>query len=187
MEQDEPGQRRATTRRRRAVLATAVAAAAIVAVLLATGALSGGSDKAAPKTTAAAKPTPAAAPTRKPAAPLLGKWKGTATQTATTREKFPAEVRLAVTGSTVGKPAGTLSEKARGLTCDGHVKLVSTDASYVFRYDENANTPTGCVDSPTVTVTPLAGGDLDFYEIYTADDGNQGTVVGKLGPAAGTP
>jgi hypothetical protein len=175
------------------VLATAVAAAAIVAVLLATGAFSGGSGSgsgkrkpqaAAAKTTAAAAP---AAPTKQAsAAPLLGTWQGTATQTATTREKYPAEVSLAVTGSTVGQAAGTLSEKARGKSCKGVVKLISRDASHVFRYDEKPP-QTGCIDRTTVTVTPSAGGDIDFYEIYTADDGNQGTVVGKLKRSGGTP
>lgn len=183
----EPGQRRSTVRRRRALLATAVIAAAIVGALVATGAFSGGSEDRKPQ--AAAK-TPAAAgsTTAQPAAaPLLGTWRGTATQTATTREKFPAKVRLTITGSALGKPAGTLSEKARGLRCDGRIKLVSADATQVFRYDENANTPTGCVDSTTVTVKSLAGGDIDFYEIYTADDGNQGTVVGKLKRSGAAP
>jgi hypothetical protein len=169
------------------VLAAAIAAAAIVVVLLATGAFSGGSKGGGPKPAAAAKTTTAAAPTTTPAAPLLGTWQGTATQTATTRETFPAEVRMTVTLSTVGKKAGTLSEKARGLTCAGRLKLASKEASYVFHYDENADAPTGCVDSTTVTVTPSAGGDIDFYEIYTADDGNQGTVVGKLKRTGGAP
>jgi hypothetical protein len=95
-------------------------------------------------------------------------------------------VQLVVTGSTVGKRAGTLSEKAKGRTCKGVVSLVSSDASHVFRYDEDPP-KSGCVDRTTVTVTQSPGGDIQFYEIYTADDGNQGTVEGTLPRAAGTP
>jgi hypothetical protein len=88
-------------------------------------------------------------------------------------------VRLVVTGSTVGKRAGTLSEKAKGRACKGVVRLMSSDASHVFRYDEDPP-QTGCIDRTTVTVTQSPGGEIQFYEIYTADDGNQGTVVGRL-------
>src|SRR4051812_16583217 len=130
--------------RRRRLIAAAVALAAIAGgVLLATGAFSSGSGKAGSKTAATAKapakapPAPTATTAQPAAAPLAGTWQGTATQTATTRETYPADVRLAVTGTTVGKAAGTLSEKARGRTCKGDVKLVSRDASHVFRYDEN--------------------------------------------------
>lgn len=182
---DEPT-RRAITRRRRAVAAATVAAAVIAGVLLATGAFSGGSEERKPQAARAATTTTAS--TKQPSpAPLLGTWGGTATQTAESRATTSAEVRLSITGSTVGKTAGTLSEKAGGLACKGAVKLVSTDASYVFRYDEDSKAPTGCIDRTTVTVTPSAGGDIDFYEIYTGPSGNQGTVVGKLKRSGGAP
>jgi hypothetical protein len=166
------------------VLATAVAGV-LVAVGFAAGALSGGSGGRKPQV--AAKTTGAAPPKQSLAAPLLGAWKGTATQTASTRETYPAEVRLTVTGSAVGKPAGTLSEKAKGHGCKGAVTLVSRDAGNVFRYDEKPSPQAGCIDRTTVTVKPSAGGAVDFYEIYTAVDGNQGTVVGNLKRAGGTP
>jgi hypothetical protein len=166
------------------VLATAVVGV-IVAAAFAAGALSGGSGSRKPQV--AAKTTEPAPPKQSLAAPLLGTWNGTATQTASTRETYPAVVRLTVTGSAVGKPAGTLSEKAKGHGCRGAVTLVSREAGDVFRYDEKPSPQTGCVDRTTVTLKPSAGGAVDFYEIYTAVDGDQGTVVGTLQRAGGTP
>jgi hypothetical protein len=166
------------------VLATAVAGV-IVAVGFAAGALSGGSGSRKPQV--AARTTGPAPPKQTLAAPLLGTWKGTATQTSSTRETYPAELRLTVTGSAVGKTAGTLSEKARGHGCKGTVTLVSREAGDVFRYDEKPSPQAGCIDRTTVTLKPSTGGAVDFYEIYTAVDGNQGTVVGTLQRAGGTP
>jgi hypothetical protein len=166
------------------VLATAVAGV-IVAVGFAAGALSGGSGSRKPQV--AARTTGPAPPKQTLAAPLLGTWKGTATQTSSNRETYPAELRLTVTGSAVGKTAGTLSEKARGHGCKGTVTLVSREAGDVFRYDEKPSPQAGCIDRTTVTLKPSTGGAVDFYEIYTAVDGNQGTVVGTLQRAGGTP
>jgi hypothetical protein len=166
------------------VLATAVAGV-LVAVALVAGALSGGSGDRKPQV--AAKTTGAAPVKQTLPPPLLGEWKGTATQTASTRETYPAEVHLTVSGSAVGKPSGTLSEKAKGHGCKGAVTLVSRDAGNVFRYDEKPSPQAGCIDRTTVTVKPSAGGAVEFYEIYTAVDGDQGTVVGKLQRAGATP